>query len=147
MLTQEEKDYLFKKLESRKKKKFIEEKNDIYKSLKGEIDLTNELFIKVLNSLEYSFKKKLKEGSIKLPIFLSIYEKLPETWIGVKYSNLKQRKKKISKKPNINNTKDEIINYLKTNNINFDKKSNKKDLILLLENRNILNFSEYNYKD
>lgn len=127
MLTEKEKEYLFSKLEYRKRKKSIQNQNDIYKSLKGEIDLNQELFIKILNSLEYSFKKKLKEGTMKSPTFLSIQKKLPNEWSGLKYSSLKSK----DKKPTIRNTKSEIISYLKRKNIKYDSKSTKKDLISL----------------
>lgn len=144
MLTQGEKDYLYSKLEYKKKKTCTEQENDVYKVLKGEIELTDDLFIKVLNSLEYSFKKKLKEGTMKNTLFLSIQEKLPKSWIGVKYSSLTAAKKRTERKPTKNSTKKDIIEYLKKKNIDFDEKSKKSELLDLFENNNILTYKGFN---
>ena len=51
MLTQEERDYLFSKLEYTKKKKIVADKNDIYQMLRGDVELNEEGFIKILNSI------------------------------------------------------------------------------------------------
>jgi len=97
MLSKEEKEYLFSKLEYTKKKKCIDSKNDIYEMLKGEKEIDIDGFIKILNSLEYSFRKKLKEGEINTTLIKSIKEKLPESWLGIKYSSLSAKKKKDEK--------------------------------------------------
>lgn len=69
MLSNEEKDYLWSKIEYSKKKKAIESENELYQLFKTNKKIENEDFIKILNSLEYSFKKKLKEGTINNDIF------------------------------------------------------------------------------
>jgi hypothetical protein len=90
-LTKDEREYLFSKLEYSKKKRIIQNENEIFKYLRGDVDeLSEELFIKILDSLEYSFRKKLKEGEIKTPLFKSIKEKIPNNWLGVRYSRLKK---------------------------------------------------------
>lgn len=102
MLNKEEKDYLFSKLEINRKKKSVEKQDDIYQMLKGDKKIDEEGFIKILNSLDYSFKKKLKEGEMNSTLFKAIKEKLPESWLGVKYSSLAAHKKKIEKSKNEN---------------------------------------------
>ena len=54
-------------------------------------------FIKILNSLEYSFKKKLKDGTITTEFGKSIHNKLPDDWLGIKYSNIDSKKKRDDK--------------------------------------------------
>ena len=102
MLTQEERDYLFSKLEYTKKKKIVADKNDIYQMLRGDVELNEEGFIKILNSLEYTFKKILRETESNIPIIKSIQSKLPEVWLGVKFSSLAAHTKKIEKSKNEN---------------------------------------------
>ena len=66
--------------------KATESENDLYKLLNTDISVSEEDFIKILNSLEYSFKKKLKEGTINNDTFKNIQNKLPKDFVGVKYS-------------------------------------------------------------
>ena len=78
MITLEEKDFLWKKLEYKKKKIAEDTKNDLYEILKTDKKVTSEDFIKVYNSLEYSFKKKLTTDENGKELFLSIKSKIPK---------------------------------------------------------------------
>jgi len=92
-LTDDDKKYLWTKLEYLKKKKAVEAKNEIYTLLNGDkSEFSEEEFIKILNSLEFTFRKKLKDFDKPMNTegFKSIQSKLPESWIGVKYSSLKK---------------------------------------------------------
>jgi len=103
-LSKEELEYLWTKIEYSKKKKAIEIENELFDLLKGDKKtFTEKEFMKILNSLEYSFKNKLKNDTINNEFFLSIQEKLPSNWIGVKFSNIKQHKKKIEKNKKLEN--------------------------------------------
>jgi hypothetical protein len=146
MINKDEKDFLWKKIELRKKKNAIETENDLYQLLNTDIQVSKDDFIKILNSLEYSFKQKLKNGTMKSTTFISIQDKLPEEWLGVKFSVLKAKEKRDNKKPTINNTKDQIKQKLKDKNIDFDEKMKKSDLLKLFENKNILTFHGFNMK-
>jgi len=146
MINKDEKDFLWKKIELRKKKNAIETENDLYQLLNTDIQVSKDDFIKILNSLEYSFKQKLKNGTMKSTTFISIQDKLPEEWFGVKFSVLKAKEKRDNKKPTINNTKDQIKQKLKDKNIDFDEKMKKSDLLKLFENKNILTFHGFNMK-
>jgi len=146
MINKDEKDFLWKKIELRKKKNAIETENDLYQLLNTDIQVSKDDFIKILNSLEYSFKQKLKNGTMKSTTFISIQDKLPEEWFGVKFSVLKAKEKRDNKKPTINDTKDQIKQKLKDKNIDFDEKMKKSDLLKLFENKNILTFHGFNMK-
>jgi len=145
MLSNDEKEYLFSKLETTKKRKCIESENDVYQLLKTDKKVTTEDFIKILKSLEYSFRKKLKEGDISnvshnsKKIFKSIQDKLPEEWMGVNYSSLSGASKRKDKKPTIKSKKSDIIDYLKKNNIKYNEDDSKEKLVNLFES-NILSF-------
>lgn len=144
-LTNDEKKYLWSKIEYKKKRKAIETENELFQLLHSEGgDISDDEFTKILNSLEYSFKKKLREGTMKNDNFLSIQKKLPSTWIGVKFGNIKARQKRLNKKPTQKSKKSEIIDYLKKNNIDFDEKYKKSDLIKLFKNENIKTFYGFN---
>ena len=145
MLNKKEKDYLWSKIEYNKKKKAKEKENDIYQMLQGDKEIKNDNdFIKILDSLEYSFKKKLKNGTIDNNEFLSIQEKLPKDWLDVKYSNLKMQKNKRERKPTMKNTKKEIADYLDKNKIKYDNKMSKSQMLELFENGNILTWHGFN---
>ena len=47
--------------------------------------------------MEYSFKKKFKAGEVKRGIGAELQENLPSDWMGVKFSNLEARKKKLER--------------------------------------------------
>jgi hypothetical protein len=101
MISKDEKKYLWSKIEYKKKKISIEQKNELYKLLNDDCKVSKDDFIKILDSLEYSFKKRLKSGpDLKNDIFITIKNKLSKEWIGVKYSNLKSREKRNNKKQN-----------------------------------------------
>lgn len=144
MLNKEERKYLWSKIEYKKKKTAIEQENKLFNLLNSDEKINEDDFIFILNSLEYSFKKRLKEGpDFKSDIFLSIKDKLPKSWLGVKYSSLAAKKKKDERKPTKTSTKSDIINYLKNKNIDHDPKKPKKDLLNLLEKR-IMNWQQFN---
>lgn len=97
-LTKEEVEYLWSKIELLKKRKAIETKNELYDLLNGgKTSFSEDEAIKILNALEYSFKKKLKDGNITTERGKSIHGKLPENWIGVKYSVIKAKEKRDGK--------------------------------------------------
>ena len=101
-LTEDEKKYLWSKIEYKKKKKAIEQEEDniIYKTLKGDKKtISSDDFNKILNSLEYTFRKKLSgiDKPLNNDIFKSILDKIPEDWIGVKYSSLSSKFKRDEK--------------------------------------------------
>ena len=127
-LTQDEKDYLWKKLENRKKKKAEADKDSaLYKMLKGDKKtLSEEDFLTLLKSLEYTFRKRLKDvdNPMKNDTFISIQKKLPETWTGISYSGLK---------PNSSNTTEEIKIYLKAKKIKFEDSMKKSALVKLIK--------------
>lgn len=144
MLTTDEKNYLWSKLELNKKKMATEKENDLYELLKTDKKVSTEDFIKILNSLEYGFKKRLKEGpDMSSESFKSIKEKLPEEWMGVKFSNIEQQKKKMAKKPTTKSSKAEILDYLKRNKIEFGEDMSKTELVALFENNNVLTFQGF----
>jgi hypothetical protein len=98
MLSQEERKYLWSKIEYKKKKNAIETENKLFDLLNSNERILEDDFIRILNSLEYSFKKRLKEGpDFKNEIFMSIKDKLPESWVGVKFSNLSAKQKRDEK--------------------------------------------------
>lgn len=99
-LTNDEKTYLWSKIEYSKKKRAIEQENGLFKLLNGDQSkFDNDEFNTILNSLEYTFRKKLKgfDTPIKNDTFISIMDKIPEDWTGVKYSSIESKKKKDSK--------------------------------------------------
>lgn len=100
-LTDKEKEFLWAKMEVSKKKRATESKNDLYMVLKDGKDVEDEAqFIKILNSLEYKMKKRVKDDTQKAPKgkyeegFDSLRTKLPSSWAGVKYSVISRHKKK-----------------------------------------------------
>lgn len=96
-LTDEEKKFLWSKVEYRKKKKAEETKNEVYQFLNGkQVTFSEDEFLKILNSLEYTFRKKLRgfDKPMKKEVFQSIQSKLPDSWMGISYSSLDAKKKK-----------------------------------------------------
>ena len=92
-LTDKEKDFLWNKMEVNKKKRNKEKETDVYQYLKGDKNIPDEEeFKKVLNSLEYTMKKRVKTGEAPRgkyeEAFMSLKNKLPESWMGAKYSSL-----------------------------------------------------------
>jgi len=140
MLSPDEKKYLWNKIEYTKKKKATETENDLFTLLNTNKNVTKDDFLLILNSLEYSFKKKLMESDLNNEFFKSIKEKLPEEFFGVKYSNLKQQR---NKKPNIHSSKQEIIDYLSKNKTEYNNSMTKSELLDLFEHQNILTFKGF----
>lgn len=101
ILTEDEKKYLWSKIEHNKKKKAIELKNGLYEILTsvGESELSEDEMISILNSLEYSVKKQLKNPDVKFKNINaeSLKSKLPTSWVGVLYSSLPAKSKRDSK--------------------------------------------------
>jgi len=138
-LTQEEKDYLFSKLEYKKKKIAIETENEIYKLLKGDkINFSNNDISTIIKSLEFSFRKRMigDKPDLKNDTFLSIKKRLPKDIIIVKQG-------RINTKPTKSSTKKEIFDYLKRKKITYDEKSTKSTLLGLFENRHIKTFDGF----
>ena len=99
-LTDDEKKYLWSKLEYRKKKNAIEQENELFDILNNnKKTFSNDEFNLILNSLEYTFRKKLKrqDTPIDNQHFMSISDKIPDDWIGVKYSSIDSKLKKDKK--------------------------------------------------
>lgn len=136
-LTDSEKEYLWKKIEYTKKKKAEAEQNSIYNLLKGsKSSMSNDDFDHILKSLEYTFRKKLSGQDANQPKsddFQSIFNKIPKAWIGVKFSSLKAKQNKDNKIPTEKNSKDDIKKYLTKQNIKFDDKLTKKELVKLIK--------------
>ena len=97
-LTVDEKKFFWSKIEHGKKKRAKDTETDMFTFLTGDKggSITTEEFIKYLNCLEYSFKKQIKnvEKKFRNPHASSLQAKLPESWIGVKYSSLKAKAEK-----------------------------------------------------
>ena len=92
-LSSEEVNYLWSKIELLKKRKAISTENELFTLLNSnKKSFTSEEFHKILDALEYSFKKRLKDGTIKTELGQSIHKKLPNDWIGIKYSVIKKDK-------------------------------------------------------
>lgn len=105
-LTDEEKDFLFRKLEYKKRKKAEKEQNQVFQLLKGTQNYFNhDQFLTILNSLEYTFRKKLSgiEKPIKKEVFFNIQNKIPEDWIGIKYSSITMKNKREEKEKAVKN--------------------------------------------
>jgi len=136
-LTDEEKKYLWKKIENKKKKKAIETENELFKFLNdnGNGNVSDNDFEKIIKSLEFTFRKRLigDKPDLKNDTFLSIKKKIPKNLIVVKSG-------RIDTKPNKYSTKSEIISYLKRKNIDFNEKDTKSKLLGLFENLNIKTF-------
>jgi hypothetical protein len=99
-LTDDEKEYLWSKVEYRKKQRSISTENELFNLLNGDKDsFNNDEFNTILNSLEYTFRKKLKglDNPIKNDIFLKIKDKIPEDWFGIKYSSIESKKRRDEK--------------------------------------------------
>ncbi len=140
-LSAEEKNYLFSKLEYKKKKLAIEKENEIFQLLKSpnnKINFSTDEISKIIKSLEFTFRKRLigDKSDLKNDIFLSIKKRLPKDIIIVKQG-------RIDTKPTKSSTKEEIINYLKRKNINFDEKSTKAGLLGLFEHYHIKTFESF----
>jgi hypothetical protein len=138
ILTQDEKKYLFSKLEYKKKKMSINTENELFQLLTGKkIRFSDDEFKTIISSLEFSFRKRLIGDipDLNNDIFLSIKNKMPDDLIVVKFGN-------INRKPSKTSLKSEIISYLKRKNIDFDEKSNKADLLGLFE-KHIKLFDEF----
>ncbi len=96
-LSDEEKKYLWSKVEYKKKKNAINNENDLFNLLNSDKKtFDNNEFNTILNSLEYSFRKKLMgfDSPIKNEIFIEISNKIPKDWIGIKYSSIDSKNKK-----------------------------------------------------
>lgn len=133
-LSKDEKDFLWSKMESRKKSKANQDKNIVYRQLIENEKISNEEeFIIILNSLEYSVKKRVKDNNVikgkYSEAFKTLQDKLPDTWLGVKYSSLKAKEKRDNNLPTKNKTKKEILDWLKKNNIVHDENKTKKELL------------------
>jgi len=133
-LTQTEKDFLWAKMETKKKAKAKDTENDIFQYLQGSKSIpSSEEFLKVLNSLEYSMKKKVKEGTAPKGKYeaaiKTLQSKLPSEWSGVKFSSLKAKETRDNKKPTSTSSKKDIQAYLKKKSISFDEKDKKEDLL------------------
>lgn len=100
-LSDDEKNFLWSKLEFSKKKKAVEG-TVLYKLLKGDqTSFSDDEFSTILKALEFNFRKKLVDGDLKGKSsghFSSIKGKLSSDHIPVKQSNLKVHKKKEDKK-------------------------------------------------
>ncbi|MFA5586481.1 MAG: hypothetical protein WDA02_08060 [Saccharofermentanales bacterium] len=99
-LTDDEKKYLWSKLEYRKKKTAIEQENELFNLLNSDKkSYNNDEFNLILNSLEYKFRKKLKRQDTPLDNdnFMSISDKIPDEWVGIKYSSIDAKKRKDKK--------------------------------------------------
>jgi len=135
-LTDDEKKYLWSKIEYTKKKRAINTENKLFKMLNGNKKIfSDEDFNLILKSLEYTFRKKLMgfDRPINKKIFKKLVDKIPEDWIGLKYSSLSAREKRKNRKPTPSSSKEEIINYLKLNGIKFDENKTKKELLELIK--------------
>lgn len=102
-LTDDEKKYLWTKIEYNKKKQAILSENDLYNLLNSEkTKFDDKEFDLILKSLEYTFRKKLSgmDSPLKSEIFNDIQKKIPKDWIGVKYSSLSAKKKRDEKEDN-----------------------------------------------
>jgi len=138
-LSNEEVDYLWTKIETSKKKKAIHSENELFTLLNTrKTTFTDEEFTKIIQSLEFSFRKRLngEKPDLKNELYLSIKSKIPDTLIIVKQGS-------INRKPSKNSTKIEIITYLKRKNIAFDEKSTKATLLGLFEKMNIKTFDGF----
>lgn len=95
-LTKDEKSFIWSKIEYTKKKKAEQNKTEIFDALNsdGDTEIDRQLFINILNSLEYTFKKQLTdtEKVFKNKTAESIKSKLPTDWFGVKYSLISRKK-------------------------------------------------------
>lgn len=96
-LSEDQKKYLWSKIEYTKKKKAIANENDIFNILSADPSsgsITIDDFKNILDSLEYSVKKDMRNPDKKFrnPIAHSIHEIIPSDWIGVKFSRLKPKK-------------------------------------------------------
>jgi hypothetical protein len=99
-LTDDEKEYLWTKIEYKKKQRAISTENELFNLLNSNKNsFNNNEFNIILNSLEYTFRKKLKgfDNPIRNDIFLKIKDKIPEDWIGIKYSSIESKKRKDEK--------------------------------------------------
>lgn len=96
LLKETEKEYLYSKLEYNKKKKINSRKDIIYIILmsKGDSNVSKDNFIKILNSLEYSIKKQMKnpDKNFRKEVARNVKSKIPNDWVGVKYSSIKAKK-------------------------------------------------------
>jgi len=101
-LSEDEKKYLWSKIEYKKKKKAVSTKNDVYTILNssGDSEISEDEILNLLNSLEYSIKKQMKDPDKKFKNSnaTSIKSKIPSSWIGVKYSSLSSKSKRNSDK-------------------------------------------------
>lgn len=100
-LTSDDKKYFWSKIEYNKKKKATDSKNELFEILtsKGDTEVSSEQMIKYLNSLEYSIKKQMKDPDkvFRNKSASSIKDKIPSTWIDVKYSSISAKKKREEK--------------------------------------------------
>lgn len=99
-LNKAEREYLWSKVEYTKKKTAETDNNKLFKLLNGTKATFDEVETTIiLNSLEYSFKKKLSgaDKALNKEIFKSIQEKIPKDWTGIKYSSISAKAKKDSK--------------------------------------------------
>lgn len=132
-LSDDEKKFLWGKVEYKKKKKAVETENKLFDILNGDnSEIDDEDFSVILKSLEYTFRKKLSglDKPMKLEVFKNIIEKIPSDWVHVKYSSLSAREKR---KPNITWNKSDIVKYLSDNNITFDNTVTKTVLLNLID--------------
>jgi len=136
-LLKQEVDYLWTKVEHKKKKRAIEAENELF-LLFQKTKFTNDEFEKIIKSLEFTFRKRLigDNPDLKNNVYLSIKSKLPNDLIIVKQGN-------INTKPSKSSTKAEIINYLKRKKIDYNDKDTKTKLLSLFEHNNIKTFNGF----
>lgn len=135
-LSEKEKEYLWSKVEYSKKKTAINNENTLFQLLKGDKKNFDESeFNTILNSLEYTFRKKLKgmDTPIKNDTFEEIAEKIPSDWFGVTYSSIDSKKKRDEKEPSVTDTKKHILSFLDFNKIDYKEDMSKKELISLIK--------------
>jgi len=133
-LTQKEKDFLWTKMEVKKKANNLEKKTKIYNQLQGDEKISNDdEFIDILNCLEYSMKKRVKNGNAPKgkyeDAFNSLVSKLPDDWMGVKFSSLKAKQKREEREPNDTFKKEDIKKWLDKNKIKYSDTDTKDDLL------------------
>jgi hypothetical protein len=76
-LEKEELEYLWRKVEYRKRVKSTENKDELYELLNStKTEFTKEEVSLIVKSLEFSFRKDLNEGNLKGDIGMSLSKKL-----------------------------------------------------------------------
>ena len=85
-LSEDDKKYLWSKIEYKKKKKATESENDLHDVLtsSGNSTISDEQMVKFLNSLEFSAKKQMKDSEkvFKNKTAQSLKDRIPASWIN-----------------------------------------------------------------